>query len=230
VLGVAATSWIAVEAAATALGYPGTSRFLVLPAALVCVLAGAGAVWLVQTVPRRAWRTFIAVALAAAALPFVLGPVQALQESARASIARARFERDLRLAVARAGGPAALRSRGGPVIPAGLWWNAGALAWDLRVPLERINTIPNGGLATLRGCTPRRCSSRPWPELRPTPPPGHRPRASPLRARGPRAGARRQLAGARDQPGPGVSGWPYRTRRSPLSETPGCPIRVPRRE
>jgi hypothetical protein len=154
VLGLAATIWIAVEAAATALGYPGTSRFLVLPAALVCVLAGVGVIWLVQAAPRGLPRILIAAGLTATALPFLLGSVEALQRSARASVTRARFEQDLRRSIARAGGREALRSHGGPIIPDGLWWNAGALAWDLRVPLERIRNIPDRSLATLRGVQP----------------------------------------------------------------------------
>ena len=150
VLGLTATSWIGVEAVATTLGYPGATRFLVLPAALACVLAGIGGAWLAQTAPRPA-RPLLAAGLIAAALPFLVSPAAKLSRAAQASVTRARFQQDLRRSIERAGGAAALHARGAPLIPAGLWWNAGALAWDLRVPLEGIHKIPEAGLADLRG-------------------------------------------------------------------------------
>ena len=59
ILGLAAAAWIGLLALATEAGYPGAGRFLVLPLALVCVLAGVGAVWLVElgspAVPRAPW-------------------------------------------------------------------------------------------------------------------------------------------------------------------------------
>ena len=145
VLGLTATSWIGVEAAATTLGYPGATRFLVLPAALACVLAGIGGAWLAQTAPRPA-RPLLAAGLIAAALPFLGTPAAALLGSAQASVTRARFQLDLRRSVERAGGYAALHSRGAPPIPGGLWWNAGALAWDLQPACWRA---PGSG-----GCWP----------------------------------------------------------------------------
>ncbi len=53
ILGLAAAAWVALLALATEAGYPGAGRFLVLPLALVCVLAGVGAVWLVELGRRR---------------------------------------------------------------------------------------------------------------------------------------------------------------------------------
>ena len=69
-LALGAAAWFAAEILATALGYPGTARFLMLPAALACVAAGPGVVWAVQTAPR------IAIpALAVAAVALALGPI-----------------------------------------------------------------------------------------------------------------------------------------------------------
>ena len=139
-LGAVAIAWIGGEAAATELGYPGSERFLVLPAALVCVLAGVGVAWSLPRAPRIA---FVAL-LAALALPSVAATVTE-------SLARARFQLDLRRAVAQAGGPRLLRGGAYPVLPSRLWWNAGAVAWDLHVPLEQVHKLPEAGLATLRG-------------------------------------------------------------------------------
>jgi hypothetical protein len=153
VLGLLAGAWIVLEAVATELGYPGSGRFLVLPAALACVLAGVGVVWAAQLVEGRARQIAVAIMLIAA-LPFAVARIATLPTAARQSVVRARFQLDLRRAVARAGGAHGLLGRGGPVLPDGLWWNAGALAWDLRVPLERITTLSDHRLATLRGVRP----------------------------------------------------------------------------
>src|SRR6185312_2869062 len=58
---------------------------------------------------------------------------------------------DLDVALQQAGGPLAVLRCGRPVLPSHLWWNAGALAWKLDVPLDRIATVPESRLATLRG-------------------------------------------------------------------------------
>jgi hypothetical protein len=135
-LALGAAAWFAAEIVATALGYPGTARFLMLPAALVCVVAGPGAVWAFQRAPKR-----LAVPVAAvAAAVLVLGPIADLPGEVRGSIERARFQRDLRDAV----------QPGNPVIVRGLWWNAGALAWELDVPLRQIRTVPDADLTLVR--------------------------------------------------------------------------------
>ena len=131
-LAVGAAAWFAAEVLATALGYPGTARFLILPAALLCVAAGVGTV----TAPR--WFAVPAAALAAVVL--LLGPVAELPVQVRESIERARFQQDLRR----------LARPGNPVIVRGLWWNAGALAWELGVPLREIRTVPDADLAAVQ--------------------------------------------------------------------------------
>ena len=66
-LGAGAVVWIVGVVAMTALGYLGIERFYLPPAAVICVLAGAGAAWLLATLG-----TVPAVAAAAAALGLVL--------------------------------------------------------------------------------------------------------------------------------------------------------------
>jgi hypothetical protein len=150
VLGAGTALWIAGLALATERGYPGSARFLVVPAAIACVLAGLGAVRLVEACPRGAWRPALAIVLVAAALPALLPRAASLPGSARQSVVRARFERHLRESVARAGGSAGVLRLGRPVVPDRLWWTAGALAWDLHVPLERIGRVRESSLAAAR--------------------------------------------------------------------------------
>jgi hypothetical protein len=148
VLGTGIAVWIGAVAVATERGYPGSGRFLIVPAGIACVLAGAGAVWVVRAMPARAG---VAALLVVAAVPSLLPRVEALPVSARQSVVRARFEQALQTSVARAGGPAAVLHRGRPVVPSRLWWTAGVLAWDLRVPLERIGKVSEARLAVRAG-------------------------------------------------------------------------------
>jgi hypothetical protein len=79
--GVAAALMVAV-AAMTQAGFAGNLRYVALPAALVCVLAGAGWVELVRDSARRVGRArgaAVAVVLAAVAAPFVVADVDKLR-------------------------------------------------------------------------------------------------------------------------------------------------------
>lgn len=72
-------------AAMTQAGFAGNLRYVALPAALVCVLAGAGWVWLVRTTHRRAGMiaaTALAVLIAAGSTPFVIDDIRELDEAA----------------------------------------------------------------------------------------------------------------------------------------------------
>jgi hypothetical protein len=69
----------------TQAGFAGNLRYVALPAALVCVLAGAGWVWLVRVTNRRAGTVAaaaLAVLVAAASAPFVVQDVRELDEAA----------------------------------------------------------------------------------------------------------------------------------------------------
>jgi hypothetical protein len=70
-------------AAMTQAGFAGNLRYVALPAALVCVLAGAGWVWLVRATNKRAGTVAaaaLAVVIAAASAPFVIDDVHELDE------------------------------------------------------------------------------------------------------------------------------------------------------
>ena len=149
-LGAGAAAWIAALAVATEFRYPGFARFLTVPAAIACVLAGAGAVWIVEALPRPAWRAALAAVLVLAALPMLLPRAELIPRTVQRSVVRARFEADLQASVARAGGPASVLQHGRPLVPTRLWWTAGALAWDLHVPLARIGKVREATLAAAR--------------------------------------------------------------------------------
>jgi hypothetical protein len=149
-LGLAAAAWILMLALATEARYPGAARFLVLPIAIVCVVGGVGAAWLSQLAGRASPQAALAVLLAAAVLPVAV-QADAFAEQAIHTRAPTLFQDDLDVALQQAGGPLAVLRCGRPVLPAHLWWNAGALAWRLDVPLDRIATVPESRLATLRG-------------------------------------------------------------------------------
>jgi hypothetical protein len=150
VLGVGVGAWIAVLALATEARYPGSGNFLVMPMAILCVLGGVGAAWLSKLTQRWAPRGAVAVVLVAGALPLADGRAEGLANQASEVNAVAHFQNELDFAVSRAGGLAVLRC-GTPVVPARLWWNAGDLAWMLDIPLDRVGTIAERRLATLRG-------------------------------------------------------------------------------
>ncbi len=81
-LGAIAAALMVAVAAMTQAGFAGNLRYVALPAALVCVLAGAGWVELVRDAGRRFGRAgavALAAVLAAAAAPFVLADVDKLR-------------------------------------------------------------------------------------------------------------------------------------------------------
>jgi hypothetical protein len=120
------------------------------PVAIVCVVAGVGAAWLSQLAGRASPQAALAVLLATAVVP-VVARADASAEQAIGTHGPTLLQDDLDVALQQAGGPLAVLRCGRPVLPLHLWWNAGALAWRLNVPLDRIATVPESRLATLRG-------------------------------------------------------------------------------
>lgn len=103
-------------AAMTQGGFAGNLRYVALPAALVCVLAGAGWVELGRLVRARLARPAAAAAIvlmAAFALPYARDDVASLREDLIVIRSEADFYGSLRGVVDRAGGPAAVRACGG---------------------------------------------------------------------------------------------------------------------
>jgi hypothetical protein len=93
-------------------GFAGNLRYVALPAALVCVLAGVGWVELVRAAGGRFGRTaaaVLAVVLAAAAAPFVISDLDELRVAAQKTRSEADFYDTLPVAIAKAGGRDAVK-------------------------------------------------------------------------------------------------------------------------
>ena len=91
-------------------GFAGNLRYVALPAALLCVLAGVGWVELVRAVRERFGRApgvALAAVLAAVAAPFVVSDLGAMRDGARGLRSEAHFYGTLPAAIAKAGGPGA---------------------------------------------------------------------------------------------------------------------------
>ena len=93
-------------------GFAGNLRYVALPAALLCVLAGVGWVELVRAVVARTGRAAavgLAVVLAAAAAPFVISDLAELRDGASKTRTEAAFYDSLPEAIAKAGGRDAIK-------------------------------------------------------------------------------------------------------------------------
>jgi hypothetical protein len=129
---IAALLMVAV-AAMTQAGFAGNLRYVALPAALVCVLAGAGWVWLVRSAAGRfgtVAATALAAVVAAASAPFVVSDVSELDLAARRVAAEASLYGSLPEAIRAGGGQAALKSCG-PVYTGA--FQTQAVAWYLHL-------------------------------------------------------------------------------------------------
>jgi len=128
----------------TQAGYAGNLRYVALPAALLCALAGAGWVNVVRSVSRR-WGERAGVAAAtlivAATVPFAVHDAGTFMKDMRLVRDEAALYRDLDNAVSAAGGAARARSCG--AIFTGNF-DTTALAWRLHVPMERTEIVPYG--------------------------------------------------------------------------------------
>jgi hypothetical protein len=140
-LAVCALVWAAeVLVMAGVFGYAALGRFLAPVAAVLSVLAGAGAVWVV-TAPRPVLaRAAAAVALVAVAAPFAAPRLGWLPLQLQHAAERAEYERDLYAVAAAAGGREGLLACGGLAIdvvrPAVELRSA--LAYRLDLPLSQV--------------------------------------------------------------------------------------------
>lgn len=159
-IAAATAGWVLLVAVMTANGYSGNQRYLIVPAALVIVLAavGAGRV-LAMLGPRSA----IAGAALAAALvaAFAIPPANRLERVLSGTTYQARLIDELGPLVATAGGAAKLRACGHAYSGAYL---VPAVAWHLRVHTNDVGFQPAGPPAVVfRSQTTR--SSSPVPPL-----------------------------------------------------------------
>jgi hypothetical protein len=140
--GVTAALMVAV-AAMTEAGFAGNLRYVALPAAIVCVLAGAGWVDLVRFVRER-WSALAAAvaaaAAAAAAVPFVAADARALDEAWERVIQESDlYGPNLQAMIAKAGGADAIKACG-PVVTGP--FEVQALAYRLHVHGNQLGIFP----------------------------------------------------------------------------------------
>ncbi|HEX5618131.1 MAG TPA: hypothetical protein VFX51_06910 [Solirubrobacteraceae bacterium] len=115
-------------------GFAGNLRYLALPTALVCVLAGAG--WVEVVRGARRWAPLVAVALAVWSIPYVSDDIQSLKEDRAQTMFWSNFYGPhLKTAIAAAGGEEKLKACGrvfsGP-------FQVPALAWRLHMHTSQV--------------------------------------------------------------------------------------------
>jgi len=134
-IAVLAIAWIVVVAIMAEAGFTGTRRYLAAPAAAICVVSGVGFAWLLAAVKGGPARVAAACAIAALSLAPVF--VRAREEGRTLSVARSQADQldELRRAVTKVGGAAAVRGVGRPAVNP---WLQTALAWELHTPLDDV--------------------------------------------------------------------------------------------
>jgi hypothetical protein len=131
-------------------GFAGNLRYVALPAALLCVLAGAGWVEVVRGAGR--WGPAVAIILVLGAIPFANADVQKLREDREQTIYESNFYGpNLKAAIAKAGGEEKIKSCGhvftGP-------FQVPALAWRLHMHTNEVEIFIFGpGTALSMGAT-----------------------------------------------------------------------------
>ncbi len=150
-----ATALILLVALMTQAGFAGNLRYLALPAALVCVLAGIGWARLVSEVAERrglraAW---VATAvLVAGSIPFALSYTASLDSSLGWVKREAAASRDLSRAIAQSGGAAAAGCGGVYTGP----YTVQLVAWELHRHGSQVGLTPRvpGTIYNPRGSSP----------------------------------------------------------------------------
>lgn len=110
-----ATVLMVAVAAMTQFGFAGNLRYVALPAAFVCVLAGAGWVWIVRHTGQRfgaVAATVLAVIVAGASAPFIAADIRELDEAAWRIEAEAELYGSVPDAIEAAGGREAIKACG----------------------------------------------------------------------------------------------------------------------
>jgi hypothetical protein len=123
-------------------GFAGNLRYVALPAALVCVLAGVGWVELVGAARDRFGRApgiALAAAVVAAATPFVLSDLGSMRDGARGLRSEADFYGSLPAAIAKAGGAEDIK-RCGHVYTGN--FQVQVVAWELKMHSGDVGIRP----------------------------------------------------------------------------------------
>jgi hypothetical protein len=149
-LAFVAAAWALPTVALTALGYPAVARYLVVPVAICCVLAGIGVVAVLHLAPRARGRAVLAAALVAVSAPFAVSRAVALAHQSADAKARDQKLSALWRAVDRAQRRAPVARMHPVVKPGGL---ENGLAWKLNLRLDDVGRwfSPAVGIAFIDG-------------------------------------------------------------------------------
>jgi hypothetical protein len=149
-LAAVAAAWAGFTVVATALGYPAVPRYLVVPVAVCCVVAGIGAVAAVRLVAGSRGRAVLAAVLVAACAPFAVSRASAMYDQAAEAKARAEKLSALWRAVDRAERRAPVARLHPVVQPGGL---ENGVAWKLDLHLSDVGRwfSPAVGVAFIEG-------------------------------------------------------------------------------
>jgi hypothetical protein len=134
-LAFVAAAWALPTVAATALGYPAVARYLVVPVAICCVLAGIGVVAVLRLASRARGRAVLAAALVAVSAPFAVSRAVGLAHQSADAKARDQKLSALWRAVDRAQRRAPVARMHPVVKPGGL---ENGLAWKLNLRLDDV--------------------------------------------------------------------------------------------
>jgi hypothetical protein len=156
-LAAMATILMVAVALMTEAGFAGNLRYVALPAAFLCVLAGAGWVAVV-----RRWGAVAAVVVVAASVPFVVADVDKLRYDWEVVEYEANFYGpNFKALIAKAGGEQRIKSCGRVFTGA---FQVPVVAWRLHMHLNEAEIFPFGpGTALSMGSTPLSVDPR-YPE------------------------------------------------------------------
>jgi hypothetical protein len=136
-LAAGAVAWLALVVAMTAFGYPGVGRYMLPAAAVACVLAGVGV---------AALRAPLGAALFVSVVALSAGRLLSLDDQVEEGMRVGRLNDSLAAAVSAAGGPALRACALGGAVAVNHTAQS-ALAWELRVPLDRVaRTLRRAGV------------------------------------------------------------------------------------
>jgi len=157
--------WTSIVAVMAEFGFTGRRRYLAVAAGILAVLGGTGFGLMLRAVARERWRQVVAVTAAVLLAGFAFVPARTDWRLLGLAREQGRQLDELRAAVARAGGPVALRRA--PAVAVNPYVQT-ALAWQIGTPLHDVRATwtqrtdprrPAGGLlfrapATLAGPVP----------------------------------------------------------------------------
>jgi hypothetical protein len=148
-MSLASMAWVGIVAVMTAGGFSGNERYLAMPVALGCVIAGAGWVWLARAIVKAAGRAapstprwlgpVVAVALVAAVFPFTLPRLGQLENDDYVLRFQAQLREQLHVAVDSYGGRDRAVACG--QVYAGAY-NIAMVSWFLDIPGEDLSYEP----------------------------------------------------------------------------------------